>query len=491
MSPGDPAHFTLEPVAPAAFVGREAETALLLSRARQPIPPLQSLEGPSKIGRTSMLLYLRAISRKTVPYGPEAGKPPLIAPYIDLTLRPYDETTAEHSILRAIVEEMRTRGFEAPEIRQGPAAMTEVAIRMAELVSRPEQCLFLLLVDHGEHLLVRPGEPGRERWSRQAFGALGELNERLRDGLAVLLAFGATGPARELRARARRLKMLEQLDALSQILNRGNATRISLGPLADGEVQAFAERATAPEPREQERRLTEEEVGWIIDLAGGHPLVMQNAGVRLAEATLSGQGEEQRAELERQLADPGLQGFMIDAFRRIGPLAAGSPEKLEELADGEEVELGPDLGASLEEEGLVRSADGARASMPARALRMALRAYLKAAESMPAAESDFLPRPHKGSPTLALRDAEAEGELSLTRSEHHLMEVFLETEGDVASREALKAAVGPNTTDAHLTQRVSALRRKIERTLRVSDAIESVYGEGYRLSSTQRFMLRD
>jgi hypothetical protein len=491
MKPEDQAHFTLEPVTPVAFVGREAETALVLSRAHQRVPPLQSLEGPSKIGRTSMLLHLRATSRARMAHDATPGEPPLIAPYVDLTLRPYEETTAESLVLRAIAGEMREHGFEVPEPGEVPAAMTKIATSMTELVSAETPCRFLLLVDHAEHLLVRAGEPGRERWSRQAFGALGELNERVRVGMAVLLAFGATGPARELRASARRLKMLEQLDALSQILNRGNATRISLDPLTDAEVRAFAKRAVIPNPRGGVERLSKKDVEWVVDLAGGHPLVMQNAGVRLAEAYATGHVAKERADLERQLADPGLQGFMIDAFRRIGPLAEGSSGKLEALADGETVDLAPDLAAGLDEEGLIRFVNEGMTLMPSQALRMALRTYLKAAESMPAAEGDFLGRPHNGNPILALRDDETNAELSLTAAEHHLIEVLLQTDdGGVATREALKAAVGPNTTDAHLTQRVSTLRQKIARALGVKDPIESVYGEGYRLTDAQRYVLR-
>lgn len=487
MTPDDPTLFTLEPVAPADFVGRGAEVRLVLGRAHQSIPPLQSLEGPSKIGRTSMLLYLRAICRGDVPHESDAGKTPLIAPYIDLTLHPYEEIAAEQVVVEAIAAEIRDRGISMPDLSQGPAAISEVAAKMAELTS--EDHSFLLLVDHVEHLLVRPDEPKRESWSNQATAALGELNERVR--IAVLLAFGATGPARELRANARRLRMLETLDALSQILNRGNATRTALAPLDDSETNSFARRAMVPVPDGGTRHLSKTEIDWLVGVTGGHPLVMQNAGVRLAEAAASNDTEGQLSELERQLADPGLQGFMIDAFRRIGPLDEGSQAKLEDLADEALVDLEPGLAAGLNEEGLIQFKDEGLATMRSGGLREALRAYLEAAESIPPARGDLQPPRPMSSPTLALRDEEGGPELMLTRSEHALIKALLNAEGaGVASRTALKAALGPTTEDPKLTQRVSVLRQKIRRTLGVVDAIESVYGEGYRLTESGRYLLR-
>jgi hypothetical protein len=484
--------FTLSPVAPEAFVGREVETALVVSRALRPQPPLQSLEGSSKIGRTSMLRHLHAITHGETPskhVDPRSDS--LIAPYIDLTFHSYARQGAQEVILRAIVQEIVARGFKARADIGDSEAIVEVAIAMEDLENRGYR--FLLLVDHVEHLLTHPSdEDARAEWSDMATAVLGELNERI--PIAVLLAFGATGPAKDLRAPARRLQMLETLDALSQILNRGDVTATTLGLLDDEEVRALARSATIPGVGSRPAQLTDEEVEWIVDLAGGHPLVMQNAGLKLFEARGKASFRTPLEDLERQLADPGLQGFLIDMFRRVGPLDDTDAALLEQLAEGEgAVEVGPDMRATLAEESLIVLDEQEQASMPSRALRGALRAYLAARDAstpFPAAGGEAHAR--ISSPILSLRDDDLEQTLRLTRSEHALVRVLLDAGIDeIASRASLRDALGRNTVDSQLTQRLSILRGKIAASLGVADAIENVYGQGYRLIDADRYVLSD
>ena len=492
-----PIEFTLNPItSPAAFAGRHAETRLMISRASQPIPPLQSLEGPSKIGRTSMLHYLRAVSRGDIEHHPIGRRGPrLVAPYIDLALHPHRDTTAQDVILEAIVSEMGHHHFPVPALASDLSATSAVAASMATITD--DGYRFLLLVDHVEHLLTTPRSEDalREVWSDSATAVLGELNERV--SIAVLLAFGSTGPAKELQAQARRLRMLETLDALSQILNRGNATRTTLGLLEDTEIRGFAEQASVPGVAGRGKRLTAEEVDWIAEVAGGHPLIMQNAGTRLVEVKGTGDLPHGRAELERQLADPGLQPFLVDAFRRIGAIDRPTALLLRGLAAGNALELAPDLMDSLLEEGLIRRTADDRpiGMMPSRALRLALSVYVNALDMAGhLAPAEPAPQAHARipSPNLVVRSGSGALVLRLTRSEHALIKRLLQAEDDEAvPRSALKAALGPATEDHQLTQRMSVLRSKISATLGITDAIENRYGVGYRLIRPARFELRD
>jgi hypothetical protein len=493
MTPGNTTSFTLSPIPPEAFVGRVEETKGVLRRALEKSPPLQSVEGPSKIGRTSMLWHLQAISRgeEVERYGIRSSS--IVAPYVDLTTRLPDELSAEELIFEEIAKELARRELATPRSTRGPDAMADVAATLKRLVI--ERHTILLLVDRVEHLLAIQGDAAGERWARSGISALGELNERVK--LGVVLGFGATGPAKILPADTRRLHMIEALGALSDVLNRGNAMPTLLAELDVAEVREFTERARVPGAEGELRRLDREEIDWIADLAGGHPLIMQNVGIRLVDATHRG-GDPllRRSEIERELA-AGLQGFMVDAFRRIGPFGREVRKELGELAAGETVDFPIELAMSLTEEGLARpvSSKGKALRMRSRGLRMALRLYLESLDrgrtaSRTGAKSP--PEPRVQGPSLTLAGTTDGPTLHLTRSEYALMKALVEAKADeVVSRQALKAILGADANDSRLTQRISVLRKKMVRTFGAGESIDSFYGEGYRLNEPGRFVLLD
>jgi Transcriptional regulatory protein, C terminal len=484
--------YTLGPVPSQAFAGRRKETEAVLRRAFYPAPPLQSLEGASKIGRTSMLHHLRAISRGEIPNPALRGhEGRLIAPWIDLTLRHHDARRADTFIYRAILEEIREHGLSVPNLPDGGGASAVVAARMEELTEAGYS--FLLLVDRVEHLLTTTkgfNDPPRQMWRKTAMNALAELNERIR--IAVLLAFGATGPAREVRPGARRLKMVEALDVLSNLLTRGNVVRIELGLLDEKEVRDFVERANRLAGGSG-GKLTPTEVDWLVNVAGGHPLVMQNAALRLLGSRDSDAAGGLR-EVERELAEPALFGFMVSAFHRIDPIDQEDLAPLEDLSRGEMAELRPELVEILEDEALVQRIEGSNmVAIPSPALQGALFAYLARRRSDEVDRRSRRPQPSVRSSraTLALT-SEAEGSmLRLTPIEHLLIKGLLAAGDDVASREELKAALGPDADDAQLNQRISVLRSKIRDSFDIPDAIVSVYGEGYRFDEPRRYELRN
>lgn len=483
--------YTLGPVAPQAFAGRRDETGAVLSRAFHPVPPLQGLEGPSKIGRTSMLHYLRAISRGVIQHPALEGREDrLIAPWIDLTLRYKRAGRADTLIYEAILREIRAHRLPAPDLPNGAAASTVVRARMEELTD--EGYTFLLLVDSFEHLLITRGfdDPERQMWGDTALFALGELNERV--AIALLLAFGATGPAREVRPRARRLKMIEALRTLSHMLTRGNFVRQGLGLLDETDVRNFVEKANRLDVGGGGPRLGPAEIDWLIDVAGGHPLVMQNAALRLIGAGVS--NEAGRREVESELAEPALQGFLVDVFLRIDPIAREDLAALEDLGEGGAVELDPELAEILEDEALVRRVDGSDAvEAPSRALRAALLSYLANRRASEAGRHARRSRSRPRSPevVLVLAGDDKGPTLRLTRSEHALVRELLTTDHGVASRDELKAALGPDADDAQLNQRISVLRSKIRDSFDIRDAIVSVYGEGYRFNEPRRYELQN
>jgi hypothetical protein len=166
------------------------------------------------------------------------------------------------------------------------------------------------------------------------------------------------------------------------------------------------------------------------------------------------------------------------------------------LLDGGEVELPPDLVGSLAEEGLAQAVSERVATMPSRALRMALNVYLErlavGTPAMSAAVTSALPTPSADGPRVAgpsLARADHDGRcVRLTRSEHTIMAALL-ARADTVAREELKAALGPNAGDHQLNQRISVLRSKINEQLGMPDAIVSVYGEGYRVATPELFVL--
>ncbi len=501
MTDKDQPAFTLLPVEPQRFVGRLDEARAIFERAGEDPPPLQSLDGPSRIGRTSMLRYLQAVCRGEV--GQELGfaSDRCIAPHFDLTFFPHRNLSVRQEILEAIVTEI-AKVVEPAELPDLPAldsldttaAVGEVASIMLRAVAANYS--FLLLMDHAEYLLMAPRdeESGRAAWRQRAVEVLGELTEVV-EGVAVLVALGTTGPGKDLRAQGRRIRMFKSLDALSKILNQGYFRNVTLGTLAPAEVREYGEGACVRGPGDLERKLSEDEVGWIVEVSAGHPLVMQNAGIHLAEL-----GEEssagRREELALQLAD-GLQGFVTGAFRRIGAVNLSRASELSELAESGSGVLDRELAASLEEEGLVRSVAGQKGAvtMPSIGLREALLEYLEgerqsASLTAPGSRTQIrLP-----GATLELLGDVHEKTVRLTRGEHALIKALLAApEGEVVSREVLKAALGPGTEDPQLNQRISVLRIKLsdkKKGLGLEEPIEGVYRGGYRLADSARLRLR-
>jgi Transcriptional regulatory protein, C terminal len=477
--------FTVAPVPPDEFVGRRDAVRDILRRAGAATPSLLSVEGPSKIGRTSLLHYVAAISRQQVRNDllPFEGK--LNAPYIDLAFSPYHARSVRSLILNAIGEEMALHGHRQAALPDDFSAVSLVAGAMERGHARGER--FLLLFDHVEHLLkVRGARDERQRaeWSEAALDTIGELNERLR--IEVLLAFGATGPARDLSAAARRLQMLETLDAMSQIMHRP-AWRIELGLLRADDVRTFASHAAVHAANGTMRGLSDSEVEWIVEISGGHPFVMQEAGVRLFELKDKGARQSEWKELERQLADPGLQKYILDAMRRMAPADEVATSCLGELANGSRLRLPRGLRSSLLEEGLVQCDDDEECWMPSRGLRFALRRYLEAVGSDTPRTGPTTGRPL---PSVSIRGGTNGNALSLTPSEYGLLRVLLQAPpGEVVARRSLAAALGTNTKPHQLTQRLSVLRQKMAETLAAPDAIENVYRQGYRLVDADRFTL--
>jgi hypothetical protein len=286
--------------------------------------------------------------------------------------------------------------------------------------------------------------------------------------------------------------MIEALYTLSHLLTRGNVVRTGLGLLDEAEVRDFVERANRLAGGGSGGKLGPPEVDWLVDVAGGHPLVMQNAALRL----LGNRGSDETGrlrEVERELAEPALLGFLVSLFLRVDPVDRGDLAALEDLGKGEPVELGPELAEILEDEALVQRIDGSNiVRIPSRALRAALLAYL-AGRRADEASRPRRPQSPLRSPkaTLALTSEDEGSTLRLTPIEYLLVKELLGAGDDVASREELKATLGPDADDAQLNQRISVLRSKIRDSFNIADAIVSVYGEGYRFDEPRRYELRN
>ena len=216
--------FTPRPVSPSAFVGRQSELDDIIKSTTIEGPPLVSVVGPSKIGRTSFLYKLQAVATtasESRGYGQSITGKWIVAPYVDLRQfvdveGPSEDSLAEEIVVAAIGQAMRDKGVPIPdETRAGRAGWSGE-------------------IDHsyGEHVQTRRvlASYRRRRVSpHTGTGAphdvLGEFKavlEKLAEAVesfGVVLSFGLSGEMRERDPAAREVVFREVMLSVSSFLN--------------------------------------------------------------------------------------------------------------------------------------------------------------------------------------------------------------------------------------------------------------------------------
>ena len=486
--------FSTSPVPPECFVGRSAQVRQVLGNALSTNPPLVSLVGPSKIGRTSFLRRLADIARSRGQgtdlqeyFDPRHR---LIAPYVDLGGRRANMTIRE-TIARAFADEMMIHGLvdvPSPKDLMGPAAMDRLACAMSEL---GESTAYLLLVDQAEHMLVGEAVLAEDPWAGGAAATIGVLSEAVKS-LGVVLAFGTRGPASKLDVNRRQHLEHELLLTISALLDRVS-DRIELGLLEHSDVVEFARRVVVRGPGTPDSQLSDDEVQWLARIAGGHPFVLHRAGslawmMKTADPLTRRTPRGVEEELIRNLAP--LVGL---AMRRV----SGTSGALDAAADLAEHAGGHDLprevARALVGEGLVAAGgavDGvtAHCTIPSPAIRAAVRNELGRRDQPTTTRESSAVRTQ---PPYTLATQDAHGRLRsirVTPVEHQLLEKLMSAEpGSVTSHDDLQMI---DETRRHVVQRLSVLRMKIRDELGLNQVIENVYGRGYRFVDAHLFRLR-
>jgi hypothetical protein len=502
--------FTPDPLPAEWFVGREREIEEIVSHQLGTQRGLINLVGPSKIGRTSLLRRVQALMRTSGGGTPYArlfgGSRTIIAPYIDLntvTAGPAAESWPPLSVIvRGIVREIHEHHSDlattipALEEFEWPDAFENLEDHFESLHGGVQ---VLLLVDRAEYLLRTTPDPSPEHRTDAILDALGKLNESVLP-LGIALAFGTSGPVQDLSALTRGREERELLRSTSAFLGL-SLSRIDLGLLSTDEVADFASRALVSTVHGRQMPLSAEEVEWIADLAGGHPYVLQLAGVesyRLKTAESARGVDPTPTDVLRKTVEDALIAslgpFVHRALVRSDLLADEATLRTVALSGGEAVTIDAQAAEALAGEGLVvlsPSVPGTRkAQMPSAALRRAVLAELATnPDGRPGNDGTYRPR----QPAFSASTTKG-GQLLIARlssDELSLMQCFLDAPaGSVLTRDALLASIEAGITAEQLTQRLSVLRGKLKRDLLLEPTIEAVYRQGYRLENHDRITLR-
>lgn len=298
----------------------------------------------------------------------------------------------------------------------------------------------------------------------------------------------------KLDANARQRLEEEFLLTISRLLDRVLG-RVELGLLDRADVVELARRSVVHVPGTGDVRLTNDEVEWIADIAGGHPFVLHRAGLlawmmKTKDLRQKCTRKDVEDELVRNLAP--LVGMTV---RRISS-TTGALEAAAALAEREQ---GDDVPAAvahaLAGEGLVApdrpGADGTiHCTIPSPAIRAALRHELAIhrEQSLPPGQAPAVATQPPS--TLATLDSDGRvRSVRINNAEYRLLERLLAAEpGSVTASEELQDVLGEG--HQQLIQRLSVLRKKIRDELDLPNAIENVYGRGYCIVDASALRLR-
>lgn len=260
------------PVPADQFVGRRRELRRIANRI---VSQGQStaVVGEPRIGKTSLLLYLSAPETRAQLYGPDAAK--LLfsdldaqtfggqfdqAQFWEYVLRPLQEKPAAagaDSALAQAYETCRENSF-------GAFVLERLLVQAGAVGWR-----LVLLLDEFGALLHHPVLN-----SAEFFGSLRSLASRSRGALVLVIASRTS---------------LASLNTATQQFSRLSSpyfnflTEVTLGPWTDREVAELLRRAGD--------RFTAQDHRFVVEVAGGHPYLVQVAAYELWESYVEGEAE--------------------------------------------------------------------------------------------------------------------------------------------------------------------------------------------------------
>jgi hypothetical protein len=485
--------FTTRPLPPEAYIGRARELGVLLDRTVFEGPPLVSLTGPSKIGRTSYLLKLASIAA-TSGAGSEYRSlfhgVTLVTPLFDLRELAGGETdrAAMRKMIAGVIgAEMQKRKLRTPSERDlsRPGGLESLIDAMTDIA---ESTRFMLLFDGAEFL---PGEDASPTDHDPLDGVLEIIGKLINSApsCGVVLSFGVGGRMRELGVDVRaqehqaRVRLISDLFALPLL-------PITLGLLGEDDVKTYAARQVIKLKDGSSSKPEADEIRWLVEVAGGHPYVLNCAGLQLRKLREGGT----TADAERTTGES-IAVFVDDIARRLKKVPGAFSAVVELAGSAQPVSQPVYIAEVLSREGVAVAAalDDSEMDvrMPSRALRLAFLA-LRATRSRAAVHAGGQAEMPAGVPHFAVWRIDANGSLRtarMTPSECDLLLLLMGTEG-IVSVDDLLAELEDDVEVKQLIQRLSAIRTKLMRDLGILNPIHNVYGRGYRWVASPEVQLR-
>ncbi len=485
--------FTPRPVSPSAFVGRQSELDDIIKSTTIEGPPLVSVVGPSKIGRTSFLYKLQAVATtasESRGYGQSITGKWIVAPYVDLRQfvdveGPSEDSLAEEIVVAAIGQAMRDKGVPIPDETElvGPGGLERLITAMGN-TSRHVACL--LLTDGGEFLPhTGTGAP------HDVLGEFKAVLEKLAEAVesfGVVLSFGLSGEMRERDPAAREVVFREVMLSVSSFLNL-TLRKLELGPLTEDEMIRYAASCSIGGEAGSESHPTRDEIRWLCHAAGGHPYVLNVAGrmLRLLRE------ERPLAEVEERLIDA-LTVFVADVVRRLENVTDGYEAAIQ-LAASDSLVLPDGIARTLVSEGVATAKFSINGEAEVRMLGDAIRrsfARLATRSTRGAISRGMGEITREALPPMSVSLTAEGGRLlsvHITAAEHDLLDRMISAGGIVSPAELI-SAVGSDVTAKQLTQRISVLRNKLCHELEIDNPIVNVYNRGYRWVAPADIRLR-
>lgn len=484
--------FTLKPLLPQYFVGRREQVyRILYNGLIARTPNLLNLRGPQKIGRTSLLHFIQFLTRtdgKNTEYfsifKESTNNVKLLCPYIDLRVlsssRLEEIKTTFIKVLAQSVYEQSSHNI-----------AENTLFGLMEAMAKDRQHHFILLIDRAEYLL-------NQQIQENINDILGVLNDSVAN-LGILLSFGASGELSAQDVIHRTEEIDQRIASISSLMNLVRYD-IDIDLLQPDEAQEFLDnRDLAAEDQSAYTSFSEEEIDWILDVAGTHPYLLNLLAILV---------REQKRIQQRPLTTKDYSEVKGNAANQVKQLMNNIWKRLSELKDYRDLQA-PDLAFTiassashaiaidnvseelvriLEGEGLVQKSN-AHLVMLSGLLRELLIEY-KRENIKSLVNTGYV----QISPnTLVVRTDGVSQFVELTDKETRIMEMLLNAAPDelITSEDFLEKIWGPShsANQQILSQRLKSLRNKLKPILN-ENPIENVYGTGYRLIKPERFGLQ-
>lgn len=484
--------FTLKPLSPNYFVGRQEQVYRILHNGLiSRTSNLLNLQGPQKIGRTSLLHFIQFLAQTEGAntnyaslFKESTNNLKLLCLYIDLRLL----TSGSREEIKSHFIRILARSLH----EQSSMKMQETTFfRLMEDMSENSGYRYILFIDRAEYLLD-------QHIQENIKDTLGVLNDGL-PNFGILLSFGASGELNAQDVIHRTAEIDQSIASISSLMNLVRYD-IDIGLLLPEEAEQFLddiEPTTFSQP--MLAPFTAEEVKWIIEIAGTHPYLLNLLGILIRN-----QKQEQHMFT---LSASELRKVEENALNQLKPFINNIGKRLSDLKDYKALELvntlasspehaitidsvSDDLARILEGEGLIQKI-ASQWVMPSSLMRKLLLEQLKYGNKSFANSLGVPVTDH----TFAVQVDGISQTIELTEIETKVLAMLINASPDqLITRDDLLEGIWGSSSSKELSdqqklsQRIKMLRNKLRPVLN-ENPIENVYGEGYRLIKPERFKL--